>query len=202
MSTNTTDTRQHILDIAKPIILDKGFTAVGLNQLLAAAAVPKGSFYHYFKSKETFGEALLDSYFENYDARLSALLQADGTNGAARLMTYWQGWLETQCGDDIEAKCLAVKLGSEVSDLSEAMRLALQRGTDLVVARLAACIEEGRADGSLPRSLDAADSALTLYNLWLGATVMTKIRRDRSALEAAMRLTLQLLQLEAQAAPV
>ena len=202
MSTNTIDTRQHILDIAKPIILDKGFTAVGLNQLLAAAAVPKGSFYHYFKSKETFGEALLDSYFENYDARLSALLQANGTSGAARLMTYWQGWLETQCGDDIEAKCLAVKLGSEVSDLSEAMRLALQRGTDLVVARLAACIEEGRADGSLPPSLDAADSALTLYNLWLGATVMTKIRRDRSALEAAMRLTLQLLQLEAQAVPV
>ncbi len=202
MSTNTTDTRQHILDIAKPIILDKGFTAVGLNQLLAAAAVPKGSFYHYFKSKETFGEALLDSYFENYEARLSALLQANGTSGAARLMTYWQGWLETQCGDDIEAKCLAVKLGSEVSDLSEAMRLALQRGTDLVVARLAACIEEGRADGSLPTSLDAADSALTLYNLWLGATVMTKIRRDRSALEAAMRLTLQLLQLEAQAVPI
>ena len=202
MSTNTTDTRQHILDIAKPIILDKGFTAVGLNQLLAAAAVPKGSFYHYFKSKETFGEALLDSYFENYEARLNELLQANGTSGAARLMTYWQGWLETQCGDDIEAKCLAVKLGSEVSDLSEAMRLALQRGTDLVVARLAACIEEGRADGSLPPSLDAADSALTLYNLWLGATVMTKIRRDRSALEAAMRLTLLLLQLEAQAVPV
>ena len=95
-----------------------------------------------------------------------------------------------------------MKLGSEVSDLSEAMRLALQRGTDLVVARLAACIEEGRADGSLPPSLDAADSALTLYNLWLGATVMTKIRRDRSALEAAMRLTLQLLQLEAQAVPI
>lgn len=202
MSTNTTDTRQHILDIAKPIILDKGFTAVGLNQLLAAAAVPKGSFYHYFKSKETFGEALLDSYFENYEARLNELLQANGTSGAARLMTYWQGWLETQCGEDIEAKCLAVKLGSEVSDLSEAMRLALQRGTDLVVARLAACIEEGRADGSLPPNLDAADSALTLYNLWLGATVMTKIRRDRSALEAAMRLTLQLLQLEAPAAPV
>ena len=202
MSTNTTDTRQHILDIAKPIILDKGFTAVGLNQLLAAAAVPKGSFYHYFKSKETFGEALLDSYFENYDARLNALLQANGTSGAARLMTYWQGWLETQCSDDIEAKCLAVKLGSEVSDLSEAMRLALQRGTDLVVARLAACIEEGRADGSLPPNLDAADSALTLYNLWLGATVMTKIRRDRSALEAAMRLTLQLLQLEAPAVPI
>ena len=80
------------------------------------------------------------------------------------------------------------------------MRLALQRGTDAVVARLAVCLEEGRADGSLPAQLDAAESALMLYNLWLGATVMTKIRRDRSALEAAMHLTLQLLKLPPNAA--
>lgn len=196
MNTNTSDTRQHILDTARPIILDKGFTAVGLSQLLSAAAVPKGSFYHYFKSKEAFGEALLDSYFENYQARLDALLKAPGASAAERLMNYWQGWLETQCSDAIESKCLAVKLGSEVSDLSESMRLALQRGTDTVVARLAVCLDEGRADGSLPAQLDATESALMLYNLWLGATVMTKIRRDRSALEAAMQLTLQLLKLQ------
>ena len=101
MNTNTSDTRQHILDTAQPIILDKGFTAVGLNQLLSAAAVPKGSFYHYFKSKEAFGEALLDSYFENYQARLDALLKLPGKNAAERLMTYWQGWLEAQCSDAI-----------------------------------------------------------------------------------------------------
>ncbi len=58
MSTEHHDIRQSILDIAKPIILGKGFSAVGLNEILGAADVPKGSFYHYFKSKELFGEAL------------------------------------------------------------------------------------------------------------------------------------------------
>jgi len=52
MSIQNTDIRQHILDTAKPIILGKGFSAVGLNELLNSADVPKGSFYHYFKSKE------------------------------------------------------------------------------------------------------------------------------------------------------
>ena len=47
-----TDLRQHILDTAKPLMLRKGFTAVGLTELLAAAGIPKGSFYHYFASKE------------------------------------------------------------------------------------------------------------------------------------------------------
>lgn len=190
-----TDVRQHIIDTAKPIILGKGFSAVGLNELLAAAAVPKGSFYHYFKSKEAFGEALLDSYFENYLLSLDGLLATTGETGSERLMAYWQSWLDSQCGDAVEAKCLAVKLGGEVSDLSEAMRLALQRGTDQIVDWLALRVSEGCADGSLPKTLLPAQTALVLYNLWLGATILTKIRRDRSALEAAMVMTQKLLEI-------
>ena len=196
----SSDVRQHILDTAKPIILGKGFSAVGLNELLSAAAVPKGSFYHYFKSKESFGEALLDSYFETYRDRLDALLQAEGLTGAERLLAYWQRWQDTQCCESVEAKCLVVKLGGEVSDLSEAMRLALKRGTDSIVERLARCIAEGCADGSLPPELDAPLVALNLYNQWLGATVLTKIRRDRSALDAAMRITREILQLQSSPA--
>ena len=54
------DTRQQILDTARGIIVGKGFSAVGLSEILAAAGVPKGSFYHWFRSKEQFGEALLE----------------------------------------------------------------------------------------------------------------------------------------------
>jgi TetR/AcrR family transcriptional repressor of nem operon len=193
MSIQNTDMRQHILDTAKPIILGKGFSAVGLNELLNAAEVPKGSFYHYFKSKEYFGEALLDSYFEAYLMRLEILLSAEGMNGAERLMSYWQRWLETQCGDDAETKCMVVKLGGEVSDLSEPMRLALQRGTNHIISRLADGIEEGIADGSLPNDLVAADTALVLYNQWLGATILTKIWHDQSALESSMCNTERIL---------
>lgn len=193
MVTEHTDVRQHILDTAKPIILGKGFSAVGLNELLSAAGVPKGSFYHYFKSKEAFGEALLDSYFSSYQERLSDLLGGGPGDAAERLMHYWQLWLDTQATDGTDGKCLVVKLGGEVSDLSEAMRVALKRGTGRIVERVAECIQEAQADGSLPGDIDAADTALMLYDLWLGATMLTKIRHDRSALDAAMVATRQLL---------
>jgi TetR/AcrR family transcriptional repressor of nem operon len=45
------ETRQHILDVAKALMTQKGYTAVGLAEVVAAAGVPKGSFYYYFKSK-------------------------------------------------------------------------------------------------------------------------------------------------------
>ena len=197
--TKHVDVRQHILDTAKPIILGRGFSAVGLNQILSAADVPKGSFYHYFKSKELFGEALLDSYFSDYLARLDQLLSQPGSSAAQSLVRYWGGWLETQCDDELDGKCLVVKLGGEVSDLSEAMRLALQRGTDSIVTRLAECIRDALAEGSLRGVIDAEHTAETLYALWLGATLLTKMRHDRSAQEGAMTATLVLLNLPEQA---
>lgn len=195
MSTEHSDVRQHILDTAKPIILGKGFSAVGLNELLAVAGVPKGSFYHYFKSKELFGEALLDSYFADYLARLSARLSQPAESAAQRLLGYWTAWLETQSSDGTEGKCLTVKLSGEVSDLSEAMRATLHRGTDRIIDCIAGCLRDGAVDGSLPAEIDAPATALTLYDLWLGATLLTKIRRDRSALEAALAATRTLLAL-------
>ncbi len=195
MNTPRADVRQHILDTAKPIILGKGFSVDGLNEVLAAAAVPKGSFYHYFKSKELFGEALLDDYFTGYLAAIDAVLKNSNEPAAQRLMRYWQGWLPERPGEVVQCQCLAAKLGSEVSDLSEAMRLALQHGTDRIIARLADCMSEGIADGSLPADLDAAHCALTLYQMWLGATVLSKMRRDMSALECAMSATRKMLKL-------
>lgn len=200
MSSDRTGVRQSILDIAKPIILGKGFSAVGLNEILVAAEVPKGSFYHYFKSKELFGEALLDSYFHDYLEQLNTLLSGSGGTAAERLMRYWQQWLRTQASEGLEGKCLAVKLGAEVSDLSEPMRAALHRGTDQIIERLALCIRDGISDGSLAASLDARHTAQTLYQLWLGATLLTKFRHDRSALDGAMLATLDWLQLPASAA--
>lgn len=191
------EVRQRILDIAKPIILGRGFSAVGLNQILSAADVPKGSFYHYFKSKELFGEALLDSYFSDYLARLDQLLTQPGSSAAHNLVEYWNGWLETQSGEGQEGKCLVVKLAGEVSDLSEAMRVALQRGTDSIIARLADCMRNGLADGSLVGPLDADHTAQTMYGLWLGATLLSKVRHDNSALEGAMRASLTMLKLQA-----
>jgi TetR/AcrR family transcriptional repressor of nem operon len=191
-TTVTTDVRQHILDVAHPLLLRKGFTAVGLAEVLAAAQVPKGSFYHYFGSKEAFGEAVLDAYFGDYLTRTDALLKEPGT-AAQRLIAYFHDWLDSQTGDEAQSRCLAVKLGAEVCDLSESMRAALERGTRGVVERLARCIEAGRADGSLPAVLDAPSTAVTLYQTWLGASLLAKIARDRAPLDTAMAGTRQLL---------
>lgn len=189
------DVSEKILANGRRIMAGKGFSAVGINEILIAAKVPKGSFYHYFGSKEAFGEALLESYFEEYLAELDATLATPRLKMAKRLMNYWKNWQEMQSFLDCQGKCLAVKLGAEVADLSEGMRLALKRGTTGITDRLARAIEAGVADGSLSVHGTAGDTAQSLYQLWLGASVMVKIVRNTQPFETAMITTRQILHL-------
>lgn len=183
------DVKSHILDSGRRIIAAKGFEGVGLNEILRAAGIPKGSFYHYFPSKEGYGRALLERYVANHLERIESVLGAEDVPARERLMRYWSGWANLQCSDRIDEKCLVVKLSAEVADLSDEMRQALRDGTNRVIARLARCMAAGVADGSLPADLVPEACAERLYMLWLGASLLTKLRREPSAIDAALAET-------------
>ncbi|GAB5341652.1 TetR/AcrR family transcriptional regulator [Pseudomonas fluorescens] len=193
MNSETKSTRQTILDTAQLIVSRKGFSAVGLNEILQAADVPKGSFYHYFNSKDAFGVVLLDTYFDHYVQGIEQLFQQPELSGGAKLMRYWQTWVDNQTGCTDAGKCLAVKLGAEVSDLSEPMRLALQRGTARTIALLAEALLQGVEDGSLTVQQPPQRLAHRLYALWLGTSVMSKITRTSAPFDEALLLTRHLL---------
>ena len=172
--------------------MSKGFSSVGLTEILQSAGVPKGSFYYYFKSKEQFGEEIISNYFREYLVALENIFQLRGESAYKRLMEYWQRWIETQSDSCVDQKCLVVKLSAEVADLSEPMRIALLNGSSQVVQRIARCVEAGIDDGSIVKS-NAVVTAEFLYNMWLGATLMSKLQRNADGLQQAMRITTSIL---------
>ncbi|HCZ9275729.1 TPA: TetR/AcrR family transcriptional regulator [Vibrio alginolyticus] len=193
MNAKTNDTRQHILDVGYELIVNRGFTSVGLSELLKKAAVPKGSFYHYFKSKEQFGEAMIQDYFTKYFERLNARFTNTELSGYQRLMSYFEEMVKVE--DDVcnANKCLLVKLSAEVSDLSESMRLALRQGADKTIQAIADCIDIGIEDGSIPNG-DSALLARQIYYLWNGASLLNKLYQDQAALTQSLTYTQHLLQ--------
>jgi TetR/AcrR family transcriptional repressor of nem operon len=192
---DSSDVRDNILAVGQRIMSGKGFSAVGLNEILTEAKVPKGSFYHYFNSKDAFGEALLSSYFEDYLADLDSVMAQPGLTMAQRLLNYFDMWRANQSFLDCQGKCLAVKLAAEVADLSEAMRAVLNQGTSGIIARMADAIERGVAEGSLAIDDTPRQIAESLYQLWLGASVMVKIVRGTAPFDSAMAVTRQMLHL-------
>lgn len=191
----STDVRDNILAVGQRIMSGKGFSAVGLNEILTEAKVPKGSFYHYFDSKDAFGEALLAHYFDDYLADVDTVMAEPGLTMAQRLLNYFDMWRANQSFLDCQGKCLAVKLAAEVADLSEAMRTVLKQGTTAIVDRLTAAIETGVEEGSLRVDDQPRQVAESLYQLWLGASVMVKIARSTAPFDSALAVTRQMLHL-------
>lgn len=190
---HATDTRSNILAAGQALIAQKGFCAVGLAEILKTAGVPKGSFYHYFGSKDDFGVSLLEAYFDAYHAEMDRAFARPGLTGAETLMLYFSNWQESQSANACQGRCLVVKLGAEVSDFSDPMRRALDAGTDGIVARLATVLHAGRQDGSLRLTEPEPLAAAALYQLWIGASVMAKIARRAEPFDVAMRTTRTLL---------
>lgn len=182
------DTREHLLATGEAIIRGKGFAAVGLAEILAEAGVPKGSFYHYFKSKEAFGADMLVRYFDQYAQQLERLLNRPGASARDCLIDFYRRWASHE-GGNCQQACLAVKLSGEVSDLSEPMREALAAGMQGVERKLADCIARGQAEGAIDPSLVPGQVATLLYTLWVGAELMAKVQRSSLPLQQALRQT-------------
>ncbi|GEP41549.1 TetR/AcrR family transcriptional regulator [Brevifollis gellanilyticus] len=170
-ATANNDTKERILDAAVGIVLEKGFSGVGINEILKAVNVPKGSFYHWFTSKEQFGVELLKYFGGKAQAYTRKWLTKTDTipNAYERLVAFYEARLSMTLEQDCQQGCLVSKLTAEVSSWSDAMRAEVSANYDAAISLLRRVIEEGQAQGSIRQSLDAGHTASIIHDVWLGA---------------------------------
>ncbi|HBZ16889.1 MAG TPA: TetR family transcriptional regulator [Pantoea sp.] len=180
------DTREHLLATGEQVCLQRGFTGMGLIEMLALADVTKGSFYHYFRSKEAFGVALLERYFANFLQQIEQQLNQPGLTPTERLLQHFR-YAETLFIEQGHiVGCLGVKLSAEVCDLSEPMRDALQHGANAIIAAYMRCLTQVAAEQPLPFNQTPQQLAQRCYLLWLGASLQSKISREPGPISLAL----------------
>jgi TetR/AcrR family transcriptional repressor of nem operon len=75
------DTRERILDVAEASVLEKGFAATSIEEIIAAVGITKSGFFYHFKDKSELAKALLVRYVEREDALFDDLFaRADELN--------------------------------------------------------------------------------------------------------------------------
>lgn len=180
----TQATRDKLIQIGAELIAEQGFNATGINAVLSRAGVPKGSFYHYFSSKEDFGLAVIDAFAEHYDERLVAILQAPDQPPLARLRRYFDAGRADMHSCDHARGCLIGNLGQELSSRSEAFRARLDQVFRQWERHLVACLEEARAAGEVSESLDVERLAGFILAGWQGAMLRAKTTKSLAPMEA------------------
>ena len=75
------DTRERILDVSEAAVLEKGFAATSIEEVIAAVGITKSGFFYHFKDKNELAKALLVRYVEREDALFDELFaRADELN--------------------------------------------------------------------------------------------------------------------------
>ena len=183
-------TKERILIAAEKIMLENSFHSVGLKQILDTANVPKGSFYHYFKSKEQFGVEMLKHYMDDAtrEKRRMFISEDKNVDPLQNLFTALQGLLNSIQSDIDKFPCLALKLAAEVSDLSESMREELERGFKRWIAVFIEVFEDAKLQKLLPEAFNSEMEAQFLHDLMTGATHRAVINRSLEPIECAVTI--------------
>jgi TetR/AcrR family transcriptional regulator, transcriptional repressor for nem operon len=190
LARSNTDTKTRILNAAEAIMLEKGFNGVGLNEILKAVNVPKGSFYHWFPSKEQFGVELIRHYAEDAVASKRKWMTNKEMmpNAAERIIAAMEAGVSCLLGNDCQHACLILKLANEVATWSEDMRKALQAYFDDLLVIYTTVIEEGQKAGQITKMLPAAHLASILHDVWYGAYLRALVLRNTSPVREGITL--------------
>lgn len=175
--------RELLLRAGLEVLTEKGFSATGIEEILGRVGVPKGSFYHYFDSKEAFGLALIERYGEFFARKLDRHLGNSALSPLARLSAFVDDARAGMARHDFRRGCLIGNLGQEMGSLPESFRARLRETFADWQARFARCLLEAQQAGELAGDADAAQLAAFFWIGWEGAVLRAKLEQSATPLE-------------------
>jgi len=178
-------TKERLLEAGMAMLLERGYHDLGIQALLEQTKVPKGSFYHHFKTKEEFGLACIDLYMQEVHGALDLCLGDETQPPLQRVRTFFGAVAEKYRGDGYLG-CLLGGLGQELSGVSEVFRARVEKCFSAIAERISGTLEEARARGDLATDTDPRELAELLVNCWEGAALRCRLARDPAPLTAML----------------
>jgi TetR/AcrR family transcriptional repressor of nem operon len=168
------ETRKELIRVGLKALLANGYDGVGIGPILAEAGVPKGSFYHFFPSKEAFACAVLEAYAEHYRQNLAVLLTDRTQSPRQCLETYFARLEQELRGEQPLGGCLYGVVAQTLATRSPALRTTLQRCFAIWELNLRRVLREAEAAGELAPGVAADSAAAFLIEAYEGALIRMK----------------------------
>ena len=175
--------REALIRAGVAALSEKGYSATGLEEVLRSAGVPKGSFYHYFSSKDAFGAELIDTYATYFARKLDRWLLDETVAPLQRLRNFVADARAGMARFEFRRGCVVGNLGQEMSALPEAFRERLHGVLLDWQARTERCFRDAQAAGEIAAEADCAALAAFFWIGWEGAVLRAKLERSPAPLD-------------------
>ncbi len=178
------DTKSLLLDHGVRLMLERGYHNTGIHDILAAASVPKGSFYHYFKNKEDFGLQVVGRYADDGYAEIDRVLGDKRQPPMRRLRRLFEEFRADYERRFCRDGCLLGNLGQEMADVNDRFSDRISSHFDRWTARIALCMDEAVLTGDLSADADTTMLAGTMLDAYEGALLRMKVVKGIAPVQA------------------
>ncbi len=182
------DVRNHILAVGADLVHRQGFNNTGIQEILKAADVPKGSFYFYFENKEDFGLNLVDFYEQQFAGMVKPILANKAEKPLQRMRTFFGSFREFYKQNEYTRGCPVGNMAQELGDLSAEFGGKLSCSIDSMAAVFVSLLDEAVAAGDLELQQSSAETAYFIVSAWHGALVRMKVTKSPEPLELFERM--------------
>jgi TetR/AcrR family transcriptional repressor of nem operon len=181
------NTRNRILEVGAELVHLKGFNHAGIQEILDAAGVPKGSFYHFFKSKEDFGLQVIAYFVSTFSFLTSEILADQALSPLEKIRRILDQFISFFESKDYAYGCPIGNLAQEMGDLSPAFREKLKGAIDSMADMYFELLREARLAGTIPESLDLRDVSYFIVSSWHGALIRMKVEKSSEPLKSHLK---------------
>lgn len=181
--TDFIDTRQALIKAGLAALTIKGYSSTGIDEILKVVQVPKGSFYHYFASKEAFGAELIEAYGQYFAKKLSHWFDAADTCPLNRLLAFIADAKKGMQKFEYQRGCLIGNLGQEMVALPEGFRKQLILVFNDWEAKTAHLLDEAKAADEIAETTNTTQMAYFFWVGWEGAVLRAKLEQSGEPLD-------------------
>lgn len=190
--TDTGTTRERLIESARDLVRRRGFDRTSVSDVLEHSGVGKGSFFHYFSSKEGLGLAVLERDRVEFLAMLDESL---GWGGSAleRLDCFLDAALQLHRGTGFVGGCLWGNTALEMSDSNSVFADVVAKVFDEWTDRVATVIGEGQVSGEMRADCSAATLARSVVATIEGGIMLSRLQKDEAPLKGCLDMARLLL---------
>ncbi len=185
--------KDHLLDAGLKVMATRGYNGTSIQDIVAAANVPKGSFYTYFKSKEDFAIEALEKVTEERMAQNQHLLNDRTVCPKERLIRFFVENIGG-CEENLNGGCFIENMCQEMSESSEAIRMKVRQMLRNSTKAIEDVLEDARLAGGLKSHLPTPVLAEFLFNAWEGTLMRMKASKCREPLNAFLAVLPELFE--------
>ena len=176
-------TKRRLIEAGLRMLLEEGYSNLGIQGVLDATKTPKGSFYHHFQDKEDFALAVIDTYLTDVHGVLHECVFSSDVPPLDRVRHFFQLVQESYKAEGYLG-CLMGSLGQELSGVNDKFRQKIEVCFSSIADRLEVCFEEAHKKGDIKSEFNARHLAELMVDCWEGAALRSRLRKSPDSLNA------------------